>query len=44
MIEISKLETGLKSSIQAWDAILNGNKMIVVTTRNFLPEIGGMQI
>ena len=34
----------LKSSIQAWDAILNGNKMIVITTRNFLPEIGGMQI
>ena len=34
----------LKSSIQAWGAILNGNKMIVVTTRNFLPEIGGMQI
>ena len=34
----------LKSSIQAWDAILNGNNMIVITTRNFLPEIGGMQI
>ena len=44
MIEISKTGDGPKSSIQAWDAILNGNKMIVVTTRNFLPEIGGMQI
>ena len=35
---------GLKSSSQAWDAILNGNNMIVITTRNFLPDIGGMQI
>lgn len=33
-----------KSSIRVWVVILNGNKMIVITTRNFLPEIGGMQI
>ncbi len=32
-----------KNSIRVWVVILNGNKMIVITTRNFLPEIGGMQ-
>ena len=35
---------GPKSSIRVWVVILNGNKMIVITTRNFLPEIGGMQV
>ena len=34
----------LKINIQVWDVILSGNKVIIITTRNFLPEMGGMQI
>jgi len=33
-----------KTNIQVWDVILSGNKVIIITTRNFLPEMGGMQI
>lgn len=33
-----------ESKTLAWDAILSGNKVFVITTRNFLPQLGGMQI
>jgi phosphatidylinositol alpha-1,6-mannosyltransferase len=32
------------SNFQVWVVILNGNKVFIITTRNFLPELGGMQI
>ena len=32
------------SNFQVWVVILSGNKVFIITTRNFLPELGGMQI
>ena len=32
------------TNFQAWDVTSSGNKVIVITTRNFLPELGGMQV